>query len=107
MAGLFDTSTTTMRTTATRVLSDADLIRTDLAGLLNKLTALEGAWIGDGRTAFTGAEARYSDANARLNAALDEISRLISANEARYTSDDASAQSALSAAGSNFAAPGF
>lgn len=107
MAGLFDTSTVTMRATSGKVLTDADSIRADLTALLNRLMALQGQWIGDGRLAFQTAEARYQAANTKLNAALTEIGSLISANEVRYTADDAQAQSGLSSAGAGFNAPGF
>jgi WXG100 family type VII secretion target len=104
---LFDTSTVTMRATSGKVLTDAEQIRTDLTALGNRLAALQGQWIGDGRTAFQGAEARYQAANTRLNQALTEIGSLIASNEARYTADDASAQAGLSGAGAAFDAPGF
>lgn len=107
MPGLFDTSTVTMRATSGKVLTDAESIRSDLTGLVNRLTALEGQWIGDGRTAFTGAQARYQAANTKLNQALTEIGTLISTNEARYTADDATARTGLSSAGAAFDAPGF
>lgn len=107
MAGLFDTSTATMQATSQKVLSDAESIRADLNALLNRLMALEGQWLGDGRTAFVGAEARYQSANARLNQALTAIGELIKANEARYSADDAQAQSGLATSGAAFDAPGF
>ena len=107
MAGLFDTSTVTMQATAGKVLSDAESIRADLNALLNRLMALEGQWLGDGRLAFSSAETRYSAANARLNQALTAIGELIRVNEARYSADDASARSGLSASGAAFNVPGF
>lgn len=107
MAGLFDASTVQMRQTATQVEQEADTIRTELQALLTKLSSLQGQWVGDGRTAFLGAQARYQSANARLNQALAEISRLIKANEARYTADDAQASSSLTTAGAAFEVPGF
>ena len=107
MAGLFDTSTVTMRATSGRVLSDAESIQADLRGLLTRLAALEGAWVGDGRTAFAAAEARYAEANAKLNAALQTIGTLIRSNEARYASDDADASSKVASAGAGFTVAGF
>ncbi len=107
MAGLFDASTTTMRQTATQVETETDNICLDLQGLLTKLSALQGLWIGDGNTAFLSARTRYQDANVRLNQALVEIARLIKANKARYTADDAQASTALSSAGARFEVPGF
>ncbi|PPK90194.1 WXG100 family type VII secretion target [Kineococcus xinjiangensis] len=107
MSGLFSTSTDTMRATGDKVLANAESIRTELQGLLSKLQSLEGQWMGDGRVAFKNAEARYTNANNRLNAALMEISNLIKQNEARYTSDDAQAHSNLTAGSSGFDAPGF
>ena len=96
-----------MRSTAGKVLNDAESIRADLTALLNKLMALEGQWIGEGRVAFQQAEARYSAANAKLNAALTAIGELIQANEARYSADDAQARSGLAASGAGFSVPGF
>ncbi|NAZ74686.1 WXG100 family type VII secretion target [Kineococcus sp. T13] len=107
MAGLFSTSTDTMRATGDKVATNAESIKTELQGLLAKLSSLEGQWIGDGRTAFKNAESRYTLANNKLNAALTEISNLIKANEARYLSDDSSAQSRLSTSSANLDAPGF
>jgi WXG100 family type VII secretion target len=107
MAGLFDTSTVQMGTTSQGVLSEAQSIQADLAGLLAKLEALNGQWIGDGSTAFSTAKLRYQDANTRLNQALTTIGGLIQQNAARYTSDDANAQSTLTSAGSGFDVPGF
>lgn len=107
MAGLFDASTVQMRQTATQVEQEADTIRNELQNLLDKLNALQGQWVGDGRTAFVGAQGRYQNANTRLNQALAEISQLIKANEARYTADDAQASGALTTAGAAFEVPGF
>ena len=107
VAGLFDTSTATMRATAGKVLADAEAIRADLTALGNRLAALEGQWIGDGRVAFVGAEARYREANNKLNAALTAIGELIKANETRYSADDVQARSGLTASGAAFSVPGF
>ncbi len=107
MPGLFDASTVAMRQSATEVEQDADAIRTELQALLTRLSALQGQWIGDGRTAFIGAQSRYSDANARLNQALTTIAGLIKTNEARYTADDAQASGSPSTAGAAFDVPGF
>ena len=108
-AGLYDVSTTTMRASGQRIYANAQEIKAELSRLEGQLSALAGQWIGDGMTAFAGSQARYSAANAKLNAALDQISQLILVNETQYSADDASASSGLAAtsAGMDVAVPGL
>lgn len=107
MAGLFDASTDQMSTTSAGVLAESDNVQADLTGLLAKLEALAGQWIGDGNTAFTKAQLNYQDANSRLNLTLSTIGELIQKNANRYTSDDAASHAVVTSAGAGFHVPGF
>lgn len=109
MAGLYDVSTTAMRTSGQKIASDAQEIKADLNRLGGQLSALSGQWIGDGMTAFGGSQARYEAANLKLNAALDQISQLVLQNQVQYSADDAQAQTGLAAtsAGMDVSVPGL
>jgi WXG100 family type VII secretion target len=105
MAGQFDVSTDTMAQAQQRMTANVDDIRSELSALRGKLGALEGQWMGDGSTAFTGAHARYEAANQKLNQALDAISQSINQAHGNYLGTDGSAGQSLNAAGA--AIPGF
>lgn len=109
MAGQFDVSTTAMQTSQQRIVTNAGDIRSELSALRGKLAALQGQWIGEGNTAFTGAQARYEAANQKLNNALDTIGSLVQQNLTQYTGDDDSARSGItgSASGMDVSVPGF
>lgn len=109
MAGLYDVSTTAMQVSGRQIAANAQEIKSDLNRLGGQLAALEGQWIGDGKAAFSNAQARYEAANNKLNNALDHISQLILQNEVRYTGDDSQAQSGLtsSGAGMDVSVPGL
>ena len=95
--GVYDVSTTAMRTSGQRIYTNAQEIRAELNRLEGQLGALAGQWIGEGMTAFAGSQARYAAANAKLNAALDQISQLVLANEVQYSADDTAASTGLRA----------
>lgn len=109
MAGQFDVSTTAMQTSQQRIVSNAGDIRSELASLRGKLAALQGQWIGDGNTAFTGAHQRYEAANQKLNNALDTIGSLVQSNLTQYSGDDDSARQGItgSAGQMDVPVPGF
>ena len=100
MAGMYDVSTTAMQTSGRRIAANAEEIKSDLNRLGGQLAALEGQWLGDGKTAFSDAQHRYEQANTKMNNALDHISQLVLQNEVRYTGDDSQAQSGMTSSGS-------
>lgn len=100
MADQFDVQTSAMQSSAGRIVDNAAQMKGELNRLLGQLSALEGQWRGEGKSAFDEAKARYQDAAQRLAVCLDETGALVSQNHKQYTGDDSSARSAVSAAGS-------
>ncbi|HEY2225942.1 WXG100 family type VII secretion target [Actinomycetospora sp.] len=110
MAGQYDVSTDTMAQSQSRMASNVADIRSELTQLRGKLGALEGQWMGDGNTAFTGAHARYEAANQKLNQALDTISSLVARARDGYRTSDSAAGQRLTQSGAGMddvTVPGF
>src|SRR5436190_17113483 len=110
MAGQYDVSTDTMAQSQQRMTSNVADIRSELTALRGKLGALEGQWMGDGNTAFTGAHARYEAANQKLNQALDTISTLLARAREGYQTSDSTAGQRLTQSGAGMddvTVPGF
>lgn len=109
MAGQYDVSTATMAQSQARMVANVADIRSELTALRGRLDAVQGQWVGDGNTAFTGAHARYEAANRKLDQALDTISTLVQRAQSGYETSDADASGRIqrSGAGMDVAVPGF
>ena len=96
-AGGFGTTVEEMARAGRHVLAVDTEVQADLAALRGQLVPLEGAWMGEAATAFTGLMARW-DADARaLGEALRAIGEAIQGSGRTYQQQEDAHHTGLSA----------
>ena len=99
MTGQFGTTTETMEAASRHVLDVNTEVQTELSSLKNRLGAVQGAWVGEAKTAFDTLMVRWDEDARKLNEALSAIGENIRTNSVNYSATQADHVSAINNAG--------
>ena len=101
MAQMFGTETGTMDVAANHVDTVSNDVQGELAALKNRLTAVQGAWVGEAKTAFDNLMMRWDEDASKLRVALGDIATNIRTNGAQYSAEQADHVTAINNAGNS------
>lgn len=99
MSGRFGTTTETMDAAARHVADVNSEVQSELSSLKNRLGAVQGAWVGQAKTAFDNLMVRWDDDARKLNEALNTIGENIRTNSVNYSASQEDHVSAIQNAG--------